>query len=742
MADLNPEQLLDTGSQVGINNAQLEVLREIQKQLQSLNKMMGEEVSATSERLTQEAGLLSNRARAASAPNGAPSRMPPGGSQQMPSGLWIAGRGPMQSAAEEAQRETTRNQPPGKVHPNASVSEAPTEEMPVQLPGQIHPNASLATPTEVPFRKRLKAAKAGPSGVLNRARTFLNQEQPTQLNTSQNQQESGEVSPDASIPPAQSGRGGPSPIVPGMTDQEVNQMAGESITIPRFGEWQLDDKLAMARDMAGRVAINHPESTMGQVAGVAAGALNYAHANAANMVAANRSYDALHAKGQSFMNFGTELGFDPNNPVAGPGTVFGERNPLDYLTSSAGQQAAGAMIDAQSLSRLHSGLTNEQAEQIYGAVAGQGYSNQTSGFLGATTGGNLQNISNNLVAPVVKATGANPEDIAQFATFLRTGTVNLGQLTDTLMSLGTSAQASNETLSTYTDSLYQFTETLQTQFGALGTNAEQMGQAYTASTGLDPSLLSTSMATPMYQGLALGQYGVMPGSLGSMNPGMAGQNQLQELQMLQRATAGMNKTQYKTVDGQRVATISGQAQQMGMIAQLSGLPAQDVQSLLGRSSKITNADDALSLLGSNSLPGTYDYQVSHGGANPSQSQVAQQTKTWSNAVTQAEKAGVSKTAIQNLESKDANDPGKMAQDLQTQLAKIANPTNTSQKNSVDVKFTGLAQKFFQQDLSKLGIQSQAQTAANAGGSLITDLAVAVPSPGQPIAAALKLLGSL
>jgi hypothetical protein len=625
----------------------------------------------------------------------------------------------------------------------------------------------LPEPSEVSFRNRLKEGKkrAGEEGggnAFNRfSEGFLEPKTRSQRPTATppppvpNEGPGGnsEAIPPNAMPPNASGvtQSGssrtPSGVIPGMSQQEVSKLQREGFEIPQFGEWQLDTKLKMARDWIGQYATNKGaydeegnwqwggsidehgnfqagsgKSTAGQTAATVSGYLNYAASHAAQIHAIRRSFDRVMNFGSGMQQTGEQLGYSPQSGL-GPSSIFGFRNPLAPYTSEAGQQGAGIRWDAEKMTRLGTGITSAQAKEIYGSLAGMGFSNQQHDALGLTTGGDLENIATQLVAPMVKNTGMSPEVASQFANALRNGNTSIKELSKTLTNLPEAAHTAREGINEYTESLQGFAEQAE-QMGATKQQGYQSGMAFTQSTGLDPRLLGQMQQSPFFQGLALTQMGVLPSGIGALPGGSQVGLTMQAMKMAMNATQGLNQNKYQTIGGKRVLVQSGSQAQQDQAAQLLGMSPEEFQRLYRNQGQNTASANALTLLQADTAQGWKNelagaMQKSHGNLTKEQREKLQKggegITGWNQISQQLLNAGISKKEVGRIGSEGFD---KRASDVENLLAKLNKQSISEEgQNKVQVQFTGAAAKFFQQ----VPI-SPAKAASNAGGQSITSLA--------------------
>lgn len=727
----NTEQDMPVAQQQ-IPRATLQALNQLTRQIEGLNDYLVAQKAPTAQsRIQGELNAVANRQPAAQRA----SNLPPGlgGGPTTPGGIVL----------------------PGGVSPMASAPLPP-------------PKPYLAEPTEVTFRNRLKegykrvgAEEKRGTGFQQFSEGFLepkvHKKRPTASPPppvpNENPATNGEQIPPSALPPnapgiTQSGNSRvPSGVIPGMSQQEVAKLQREGFEIPQFGEWQLDTKLKMARDWLGQYATNRGaydeegnwqwgasvdengnfvpgsgKSSTGQSAATVSGYLNYAASHAAQIHAMRRGFDKVMNFGAGMQQTGEALGYSPQTGI-GPSSIAGFRNPLAPYTSEAGQQGAGIRWDAEKMTRLGTGITSSQAQEIYGSLAGMGFSNQQHDMLGLTTGGDLENIATQLVAPLVKNTGMSPEVASQFANSLRNGNTSIKELSKTLQDIPEAAHAAREGINEYGESLQNFAEEAESM-GATKQQGYQSGLGFTQATGLDPRLLGQMQQSPFFQGLALSQMGVLPSGIGALPGGSQVDLTMQAMKMAMNATAGLNQNKYETIGGKRVLVQAGSQAQQDQAAQLLGMSPEEFQRMYRNKGQYTASANALTLLQSDTSQGWKNelagaMQKSHGNLTKEQREILQKggqgVTGWDQISQQLLNAGISKQEVSKIGNEGFD---KRASDVENLLAKL-NKQNIAEEgqNNVQVQFTGLAAKFFQQ----VPI-SAAKASSNAGGMSITSLA--------------------
>lgn len=318
----------------------------------------------------------------------------------------------------------------------------------------------------------------------------------------------------------------------GMTNQQAQEMEDEPIRIPTFGDWRMDAFLKLGSQFAGKKALTKakkrsqaetarseagepplpPEEpgpfSAGNVSGRLTEASRYATYAAAGTAFVKRNADFLGAHTRAALEPGTALGFSPQTG-AGPAYIAGFSNPLAAMTSEAGKQTLGQRVDAFSMARLGTGISEGQSQQLMSGLADEGFSNQQSGFMGLTTGGQQENLALAL-APSVKE-GLSPGVAKNFANLTRYGSGSLKELTDVTSHLGDVARTAKLPLDEMAQSIQEYTKNAE-EHGMLGIEAARAGKEVTQGTGLPPTTVAQLNQSP-FALAAAAQMGVRPGQV-------------------------------------------------------------------------------------------------------------------------------------------------------------------------------------------------------------------------------------
>lgn len=598
----------------------------------------------------------------------------------------------------------------------------------------------VAAPGEVSFRKRLQEGQRTRGEGAGFSKGFLNPKF-----KGENEPVGGAQTPSA-YPPGHEpgvtsttpspisvmhGDERPSPIIPGHTVGEVQTMETTRTPIPQFGEWQLDTYLEMARNAAGRFAARnaaeHEEklTRSGRMAANTAGYLNYAQSYAAGARLlyghARRGVEFLHDAQQQ----GRELGYSPQDGALGPSHIFGFRNPLSDLTSSAGRQGLGIRFDAMEMSRLGTGISSDQAKNLYGVAASQGWSNQQSGFLGLSTSGDLHTLVSQVGAPLVKQ-GMKEDVAAGFFNALRHGNASMEGLNKTLEGLGTVAHSTRLTIDQVAESMQGFAKN-QENLGASQAQGLAAAKSWMGTTGLPAETLSKVQENPLYQGLAL-RHGILPQAIGTLTPGTQNQLGMQTLEMTMGMTKGLgSKPTFETIDGKKVEVGNAEDAHIAMAASFAGYTPEEAKRLIRNKKVITETNQVEKLLGSDDTKGWMNERR----------QAEQQAKTHTHGKLTDQQmhaletgegtgAGIGWQDIRkhlyegkvlptwDVKKLDKEDPKTREKDLHDMLNKRSEERIQGTGTTVHVKFTGAAAKIFEEVPIK-----PAKAEQNAGGTLLS-----------------------
>lgn len=256
--------------------------------------------------------------------------------------------------------------------------------------------------------------------------------------------------------------------IAGKTNVEAQRLEEEPIRIPSFGDWRLDAVLKLASQVSGKKALSNYEKYASEAgeeaipaqqwlekqgplaAGNVSGTLAKASQAAVVGSIAKTYLSPLMDIGFGASNAGASLGYSPQGEGLGGGFLgashyFGIPNPLAAITSPAGRQGLGTVVNAAEAAIGGSGIGIGEANSLRQALAAQGWSNQRSGgMLGLTVGGEQENLALALEGPMKKGF-KNPEVLAEFTSSLKLGTGSVKELKEGIEDLAETAKQTHHT---------------------------------------------------------------------------------------------------------------------------------------------------------------------------------------------------------------------------------------------------------------------------------------------------------
>lgn len=295
--------------------------------------------------------------------------------------------------------------------------------------------------------------------------------------------------------------------VKGMTERQFETAATQRLGIPEY-QWRLDEKLKFARDQAAR-RVSEPGDGWSKATGV----LQKGYTNAATIEMVKNKLGQATNWASSASAEGSQLGFSPQDSSLGSAYVAGFRNPLGLLTSSAGQQTLGMKFNAIAAARFGSGIGTEQALGLRQALAGQGFSNQHTGFMGLEAGGQQENLAQTL-EPLVKE-GLGEGSAAKYAEATRYGTTSMRSLSESIQDLGQRSRIAKMSIEETAAAQQKYAEEMKEKGGTFG-HGLQAAKELQESTGMAPQAVG-SILSGTYGQMAAMRRGVMPGMVGSMS---------------------------------------------------------------------------------------------------------------------------------------------------------------------------------------------------------------------------------
>ena len=513
----------------------------------------------------------------------------------------------------------------------------------------------------------------------------------------------------------------------------------------RKNQSRINDQLA-----AGGITQEQANEQLSQIdpsflgAGSAADVTTLLRGGAAGLGIAQGVYTDFRDKVRGFQQAGIQAGYEKAGTInIGP---FGITNPLDLLGhDSAGKESLRQWWTTQRL-RMKGGINQEEAQQIVGSLSALGW-----------TGSEGQNMAFDTISPLVQK-GLNPEmTTLMMDKSLRQGNASLDSFKKTLDDIGTSAHNSRMSLDEYQKALDAAGETAK-QNGGFYLQGVQSAKDFSGATGLTPQAMSQTWQSPLVQGMAMSQFGIMPNAMGSMSGHMGLQTTYSALDLAKRATSMFARQD--TVDPRTGEVISGKQAQYAQMAPLLGMSVEEVRRLdtnremynkasvgLGRISQFTkdtsnfkSQDDWVKdqlekqpwKMGNKhaeeALKRQYREQVdnlnagrpdSWGGIRQAMTGVA---TTSGGKLTDKEKKRIDE--ISHIS--DINERNKQAREFI--IKQRGNPPTNKDMNTVHVEFTGKAAQLFKE----VGTKDPGKSKANSGGGPINDITSGALHAGEAI----------
>lgn len=328
--------------------------------------------------------------------------------------------------------------------------------------------------------------------------------------------------------------GGPKPR-PGADPDDPNEELAP-FTMPRYGNLTIQDYLRAGQ--AGARRIGKAGGIMGKGGGLATalGSSEGLFAKAIPIVGG--AYTAINAV-QEARNLLSKTGFDPwrNADRGGQlgfdrnsgGSFLGIQNPFNEAAKEGRRQ----QVDKLGL-RMQAGINGEQAQAIVDSTAGAGFS-----------GDKARDISYNLLAPMMKKYGLDPESIIPFTAAIRMGQNSVGQLTDSLKDVGSAAQAASMTVPQMTEAMQQTIETSKELGNTDTARANVQATNFARSTGLDPKISNDLAKNPYVQAITSSMTGgTLPQLQGQLSGEVRTATQLAAVDQMSQAYSNYRPRDY------------------------------------------------------------------------------------------------------------------------------------------------------------------------------------------------------
>lgn len=380
------------------------------------------------------------------------------------------------------------------------------------------------------------------------------------------------ISSGASVPPI----GGPG-WAQALQREGITPDTRIALTIPRLGEFTIQDKLNMAAQWMGRAAQRRgsydPEANDGQGGVVygptatrigrgAAGAA-YLRDQSAALVEVGREFQRLKSFARGEELSGEALGFSRESTL-GDVEAFGIGGRLNLGFTSAAQREALRQEISQRRVQAAPGVSGEEAQRIRQAVSGMGYSGALN-----------ERLQLDLFKPLQQR-GIGVESVAPLIDQgIRQGNASIAALKDTMIALADAARTANMTLEETNAAALEYAESVQ-EIGASYDDALRNAATFTAS-GLDPRIASQAMQSPMVQGQLTAQTGLAPQMQGIISASgvMRGMQSAAQLALgMGSVYRNLPDRTITTASGERLTTATGEDAQLAFASQVSGIPRQ------------------------------------------------------------------------------------------------------------------------------------------------------------------------
>lgn len=368
--------------------------------------------------------------------------------------------------------------------------------------------------------------------------------------------------------------GGPGQMQPGWAEalgrEGITPESRLGLTIPRLGEFTIQDKLNMYAQWMGRAAMRRQDAGdqgvgtqfMGRTAAGAA----YLRDQSAALVAVGREFQRLRnfARGEELS--GEQLGFSRESAL-GDIEVLGAGFRLNAGITSEAQREALHQELTQRRVQAAPGVSGDEAQRIRQIVAGMGY----SGDLNA----NLQmNLFRNL-----QQRGIAPEAVAPLVDQgVRQGNSSVAALRDIMYQLADAARTAHMTLEETTAATAEYAEGIQSIGGEYESALEKA--AVFTRVGLDPRIMGQAQQSPMIQGILTARTGLPPqlqGVIGAPMVAEATAAAIEQGLALGSPFQNIPDRVMETASGERITVATGRDAQIAMAAQTTGLPRQIIE---------------------------------------------------------------------------------------------------------------------------------------------------------------------
>jgi hypothetical protein len=360
------------------------------------------------------------------------------------------------------------------------------------------------------------------------------------------------------------------------------------LTIPRLGEFTIQDKLDMGARFLGRRAARRQEAgaleddpTRGQTAGRMAARMAYLRDQSAGLTAINREFQRLRGFARGEEQSAEDLGFSRESAL-GDASLFGAGMRLNLGFTSAAQREGIQQEITQRRVQAAPGVSGEEAEAARRLFGGMGYSETTN-----------QRLQMNLGRPLIQR-GIQPETFGPIIDQgVRQGNMSISTLRQTIIDLADAARTANQTLSATAEATAEYAEQMQ---GLGGNYEESLRNAATFTrSGLDPRIMGQAMQAPLTQGILTAQTGLMPplhGVIGAAGVQRGVAQSIDTAMAMGQGYRNMPDRTITTASGETLTTATGRDAQIGFAAQQTGLSPQVIQRYLRNPNILRRGADA------------------------------------------------------------------------------------------------------------------------------------------------------
>ena len=470
----------------------------------------------------------------------------------------------------------------------------------------------------------------------------------------------------------------------GLANEGITPESRFGLTLPRLGEFTIQDKLDMVARYMGRSAMRggtyNPDTDQMEfgrgatLRGRTAATAAYMRDQSAAIATIGQEFQRIRGFAAGEEMAGEALGFSRESAL-GDIELFGVGGRLNFGITSAAQREALRQELTQRRVQAAPGVSGEEAQRIRNVVAGMGWSGDTNARM-----------QWDLFRPITQRYGASASEA--FAPLvdqgLRQGNSSIAALRDTMLDLADAARNANMSVDDVANATLEYAESVQ-EVGANYESALRNAATFTRS-GLDPRLASQAMQSPIVQGNLMIQTGLPPqlqgiiGAPGVMQ-GMA--RSIEQGLALGSAYQNLPDATMETASGKRIVTATGRDAQIAMAAQTTGLPRQIIERYMRNPDFLRAGGVAQTMVGQlqdeirgatheeRTIPG--HWEATTGGPRLRGGRGGPTGRTWVPPTTEAAHRNLSEDQRQALEH--STSPGMMSYDDLEQQMIAMDPKN-------------------------------------------------------------------